>query len=173
MLKYGTVTEVDPKGFVRVKIEEDEIVTQPIAVIFRRTSKDKDYMLPDVGDHVACLVDENCEDGVCLGAIYSEADAAPYTDANKSGVKFSNGDVIEFDRTARLYHIKTDTTEFTIDPAGFTLKKGTETLKKIMSDLLDAIIAETHATGTGPSGPPINIADFTAIKTRIGTFFEN
>jgi len=27
--------------------------------------------MPDVGEQVACMMDEHCENGVCLGAIYS------------------------------------------------------------------------------------------------------
>ena len=36
-----------------------------------------------------------------------------------------------------------------------------------MEALLQAIMAMTHPTGVGPSGPPINVADFTKIMTEI------
>lgn len=173
LLKFGTVSEVDPKGFVRVKFVEDDIVSGLLGFVFRRTFKDKEYMLPEVGDHVACLMDCNCEDGICIGAIYSEADIAPYDDANKSGIVFQNGDVIEYDKEQRTYHIKTDTTEFFMKPAGFALKKGDESLKAIVADMLAQIKLLTFANGAGTTGPPINLAAFTAIETRVDTFFES
>jgi hypothetical protein len=37
----------------------------------------------------------------------------------------------------------------------------------LMSQTLDAIIIQTHATAVGPSGPPINAASFTAIKANV------
>jgi len=36
-----------------------------------------------------------------------------------------------------------------------------------MEALIQAIMAMTHPTGVGPSGPPINIADFTKIMTEL------
>jgi hypothetical protein len=39
-----------------------------------------------------------------------------------------------------------------------------ETLKGVLDKILDTVVAHTHPTGVGPSGPPINSADFSAIK---------
>lgn len=47
-----------------------------------------------------------------------------------------------------------------------------ESLKELIADLISAIKAITVTTGTGPSGVPINIADFIAIETRLDNFFE-
>lgn len=172
MLKFGTISEVDPKGFVRVRFDEDDIVSQPLQVVFRRTFKDKDYMLPDLEDHVACVMDEYCENGVCIGAIYSDEDAAPFDTENISGIKFQNGDEISYDREEKLFKVKISTLEFKISQTGFTMKKGTETLKKLIKDLIAANKAATYANGAGTTGPAINIAQFTAIETRVDSFFE-
>ncbi len=40
-------------------------------------------------------------------------------------------------------------------------------LKQVLSDILDAILALSVPTGTGPSGPPINSASFTSIKNNL------
>lgn len=40
-----------------------------------------------------------------------------------------------------------------------------DTLKTKLEGLIDGIIAETHPTAIGPTGSPINVASFTAIKT--------
>lgn len=57
--------------------------------------------------------------------------------------------------------------EIHIKGSGGTLEFSTlgETLKQMISDMLDAIIAHTHGTGVGPSGPPANATDFTNLKT--------
>ncbi len=48
-----------------------------------------------------------------------------------------------------------------------------ETIKKILLDLITAIKAMTLMTNMGATiAPPINIADFEGIKTRINTFME-
>lgn len=187
MLKYGTVTEVDPKGFVRVQFDEDEIVSALMPVVFPGTLKNKFYFLPDINDHVAVLTDKHAEDCVCLGSIYSEADTAPFTDANIQGVKYENGDLQKYNRTSQVWSLQVGGLLFQLSKDnGFTIKKGTETLKKLMQDTLtkaeavvDANIALTVGTGTGSSSPPLNVATFTtlkadiaAIKTRVNSFFE-
>jgi len=50
----------------------------------------------------------------------------------------------------------------TTDPA-----VGGNELKQVLSDLIDAIMAETHPTAVGPSGPPINTPQFTKIKATL------
>lgn len=55
---------------------------------------------------------------------------------------------------------------------GFLLQKGTETLKKIMDDLLDEICKIIVPTNVGPSGMPINKPMFDAIKLRIAQLFK-
>lgn len=55
---------------------------------------------------------------------------------------------------------------------GFLIKKGSETLKKIMDDLFDAIQQLTVNTNVGPSSVPINVAAFVAIKVRVDNFLK-
>lgn len=40
-------------------------------------------------------------------------------------------------------------------------------LVTILGELIDAILAETHPTGTGPSGPPLNSSAFMNIKLKL------
>ena len=79
MLKFGVVTQQDEtKCQVRVKFDDqDNMNSYWIAVLQRKTLKDKHYDLPDIGEHVACLMDEHCEEGIILGALYSTADTVP------------------------------------------------------------------------------------------------
>jgi hypothetical protein len=47
-----------------------------------------------------------------------------------------------------------------------------ETLKGLLEDLLDAIMALTVTTNAGPSGPPINLADFVTIRGQLSTILS-
>lgn len=55
---------------------------------------------------------------------------------------------------------------------GVLIKNGTETLKKVLNDLIAEIQKITVPTNVGPSGVPINIAQFTLIKTRVGNLLK-
>lgn len=48
-----------------------------------------------------------------------------------------------------------------------SIKSQNEDMKTLLSDLLDAIKKLTVTTSVGPSGVPINLADFEAIKQRL------
>lgn len=101
MLRFGIVVAVDEtKGMVRVQYTDmDGEVSYWLAVLKPKTLKDKAYWMPDIGEHVAVLIDENAEEGVVLGAIYSSSDAVPVSSKDKYHVKFNDGTVIEYDRT--------------------------------------------------------------------------
>ena len=45
-------------------------------------------------------------------------------------------------------------------------------LKGIIEELIDAITALTVPTGVGPSGPPVNSAQFTSIKSRLNNILS-
>jgi phage baseplate assembly protein V len=174
MLKFGIVTQVDPaKARVRVKFEEDDVVSDWLPVIQQGALKNKAYTLPDTNEQVACLMDAHAENGVCVGSTYNQTDEPGFTSADKYGVKFESGDEIVYDRATRKYRVKTNNGLFELSNSGPTLKKGSESLKQIMLDLIDQILAETHpTTGAGPSGTPINSPAYIAIKTRVNNFFE-
>lgn len=59
-----------------------------------------------------------------------------------------------------------------IDQQGFLLQKENETLKQLMSDLLQAIKAMTFTTNSGPTIKLINAAQFTAIENRFNNFLK-
>jgi hypothetical protein len=80
LVRVGTVTSVDPAtATVRVQVrDQDGLISHALPVIQRKTLKDKDFWLPDIGEHVACLfLPYGQEQGVCLGAIYSRIDTLP------------------------------------------------------------------------------------------------
>jgi hypothetical protein len=69
---------------VRVVFEaEDQLVSWWLPVLQPKTLADQVYWMPDLDEHVVCLLDEHAEFGVVLGAIYSEADAPPVASLEK------------------------------------------------------------------------------------------
>ena len=55
---------------------------------------------------------------------------------------------------------------------GLTLTKGSSGLKKTLNDLLAAIQKLTVTTSLGPSGPPINMADFIKVQKELSNYLE-
>lgn len=99
MLKFGIVTKVDPKkAQVRVRFAEDDHQSFWLPVLQAKTMKDKFFALPDEGEQVACLMDENWEDGVILGAIYSSEDIPKNQSANEIALNLENGSFAHIDK---------------------------------------------------------------------------
>lgn len=175
-LKFGQISDIDAEnGLVRVNFSDDGIVSPWLPVTQPGTQDDKFFRLPDIGELVWCVMDDHSETGVVGGAIYNRQDK-PAEGARGKGVtavKFSDGTVISYDRGASTLKVAIGEAEFTITPAGYTVKRDSETLRAILEDLIDAILKETHATGTGPSGPPLNAPQFQAIKQRLPDLFES
>lgn len=61
--------------------------------------------------------------------------------------------------------------ELRVTEEGFSLKKGGESLKEILEELLKQILQMTVTTAVGPSGTPVNAAAFQAIQQRVPQLF--
>jgi phage baseplate assembly protein V len=108
LVKVGLVTKTYPdKGKVRVKIiDADDEVSYKLPVIFNKTFKDKDYWMPDIGEHVVVLFSaEGLEQGYILGAIYSDKDKVPVVSQDKCHRRFKDGTTIEYDRKKHLLSV--------------------------------------------------------------------
>jgi len=99
-LKYGIVSEVK-KGFVKVFFEDDEIVTDWLSVLVGKSLNDRQSWPLEVNEHVACLMDEHCEEGICLGAITNESDQDAGEAPGKFRKIFTDGTLIEYDKNGK------------------------------------------------------------------------
>ena len=105
-LRFGFVTEVDAAAHrVRVRLPDlDDLETYWLPVLVARTHRDRFEHLPDVGDHVALLLDPHGEEGVVLGALYSARDPSPGGSPDITRASFADGTTVEYDRAAhRLF----------------------------------------------------------------------
>ena len=116
--KTGIVSEIDPKGVrARVRFPDLGLETALIPVGQRKTSEDKDYWMPDVGEHVGCLMDANFEDGVIVCSIYSDADEPPTTNPNVRMVRFRDGAEIAYDRESHTLTVRGGVQRIVIEAA--------------------------------------------------------
>lgn len=107
LIRVGRVSSVDPKtATARVVFEAQGVVSYDLPVLQRQTLRNKDYWLPDVGEHVVCIfLPTGNAEGFILGAIYSDEDQPPVSSQDKRVVQFEDGTRIEYDRSTRTLTI--------------------------------------------------------------------
>ena len=99
MLRFGIVSQINPVlAQARVNFGDDESTSYWLPIIQSKTMKDKFFVMPDIGEQVACLMDENSEDGVILGAIYSSVDLPVVTSEKQISVNLENSSLINIDK---------------------------------------------------------------------------
>ena len=106
MLKFGTITNINPlTARARVEFSNDNMTSYWLPILQKKTLKDKYYSVLDVGEQVACLMDDNCEDGVILGAIYTNLDEVPAVTKEQHLIKFSDNSLIEYNKETQTLTI--------------------------------------------------------------------
>lgn len=127
LLKFGTVVSVTDASRVCVRFDDlDGMVSQPLKVIVPRAHRDKAHHAPDEGALVACVVDENIEDGVVLGEVYSDVDAPATSNPALWHWKMADGSEFEFDRDSGRLRIKTSSDISVETSAAASLKAATD-----------------------------------------------
>ena len=71
-----------------------------LPILYPKTQDDQFCWTLDAGEQVKVLLDAQGEDGVILGAIYSDVDIPPTSDSNILVMRFKSGAIIEIDRNA-------------------------------------------------------------------------
>ena len=106
VLRFGIVSQIDPINVqARVSFEDDESTSFWLPILQTKTLKDKFYAMPDIGEQVACLMDENSEDGVILGAIYSTEDVPVVTSEKQLSLNLENNSLINIDKETNSLNI--------------------------------------------------------------------
>ncbi|WP_047243931.1 phage baseplate assembly protein V [Chromobacterium subtsugae] len=98
--KTGIVFAARP-GLARVSFPDlDGLVSGWLPLTMRKTLRDKECLTLDVGEQVACLMDETFDDGCIVGAIYSDVDRPPIASPDKLHLSFRDGGSLEYDRAS-------------------------------------------------------------------------
>lgn len=166
MLKFGVVTNINPlMAKARVEFADDDMKSYWLPVLQKKTNKDKYYVMVDVGEQVACLMDENSEDGVILGAIYTSLDSVPAIFKEQHLVKFENGDFIEYNKETQTLTILAKTVNIIADIVNTGSLKNTDGItsdaditdkKSSMQTMRDIYNQHRH---TGNLGSPTSPTD--------------
>jgi len=107
MIRFGNITEIDAtKGRARVHFEEDDLVSDWLPMTVKSSKANKHESWYDVGDFVACMMDQHTEDGVIVGAIYDDNNTPPIGNKDVEAKTFSDGTVIKYDRSSSTLTIE-------------------------------------------------------------------
>lgn len=106
MLRFGNITEVDPaKGYARVTFTDDGIVSDWLQFLTLGAIKDNFSHTFSINEQVACLMDENSEEGVILGALFNDKTPPINGGDGIFRVKFDDDSVIEYNRNSHEYKL--------------------------------------------------------------------
>lgn len=121
--KRGEIVENDfAKGQSRVRFEdEDGVNSYWLAWNMPAAGGSKIYNAPDVGSQVNALVDRHGEDGVILGARYSEKDKTPTSNGKLLKALLEGGMDFEYDKAKGALTLKL--------PAGLTIEAASVSIK--------------------------------------------
>lgn len=165
MIRFGKISEIIPdKGLARVDFKGDSVVSAPLPCLVKKSKSIKESYPFEINEEVACLMNDDLRTGVILGAIYNKDTSPAITDENEFGIDYGLSGLEKFNKTTGLKTIK----------AGkFKIVNDTESLHAILNDILTQIQAITVTGNLGyPTGPPLNLAAFTAIQVRLQTFLS-
>ncbi len=104
-LRWGFVTAIDETNHtVRVWLPDLELETWWLQVPTAGSRGDRHYGLPDIDEHVVCLLDRRGEVGVVLGSVFGQRDAVPVTGGpDRHHIRYRDGTTFDYDRrTHRL-----------------------------------------------------------------------
>lgn len=157
---YGTVESVNETART-CDVRVGGIVYDEVLLFAVENEKLKGaVMIPCKGSIV--LVSRIADSSRMYVAMFSEIDKILVTIGDKQAGEFS----------AELAEILSGKSRLRVTPQGFTMTRSEAGLKKTLGDLCDAIARLTVSTGVGPSGVPINIADFQKIKQELNNYLE-
>lgn len=94
LIKVGRVSSVNEKDCTARVVFENNTISYDLPVLQNNTLKNKDYVLPDVGEQVVCLflpTSYNGCNGFIIGAIYSMKYEPAVKNKDKRHIKFSDG----------------------------------------------------------------------------------
>lgn len=107
MVRVGRVSSINPAtGTARVAFEPQGVVSYDLQILVPQTMKNKDYYMPDIGEHVVCLfLPTGNQEGFIMGAVYSNEDKPPVSSPDKRRVEFEDGTWVEYDRKSHMLEV--------------------------------------------------------------------
>lgn len=173
---YGEVSEVNEKTRTCTVVMEGIPYENVLLYAVENAELNGPVLIPKKDSKV--LVRKLANDRYFV-AMFSEVDKVLLTIGDKTEAEVSNECVrikagektaITVDAENCLLQVGESTIKAT--EKGLAFVKGGSGLKKTLEELIDAITKLTVPTGVGPSGVPINAADFVQIKQGLNDYLE-
>ena len=173
---YGEVSEVNEGARTCTVVMEGIPYENVLLYAVEKTELKGLVSIPKVGSTV--LVERIANDRYFV-VMFSEVDKVLLTIGEKTeaevteeSIRVKAGDktAVTVDAENCLLQVGESTVKVT--EKGLTFVKGGAGLKKTLGELIDAIMKLTVPTGVGPSGTPINAADFVKIKQGLNDYLE-
>lgn len=156
---YGEVSAVDEGARMCTVVMEDIPYENVLLYAVENTELKGQVLIPRIGSTV--LVERIANDRYFV-VMFSEVEKVLLTIGEKTKVTVD----------AQNYLLQVGESTVKVTEKGLTFVKGGEGLKKTLEELIDAITKLTVTTGVGPSGVPINVADFIKIKQGLNDYLE-
>lgn len=147
MLRFGNIHELNPeKGTCRVFFKDIDLVTAPLFVLVKNTKENKDEFTFSIGEHVACLMDENNESGVILGSTYTSKDKPKVGKKSIRRTSFSDGSFIEFNTETKKFKASFEGYIEILKASGVVINSNVEIKGKLeVRDGIDCITGNIEA----------------------------
>lgn len=144
-LRYGLIEEIDQEKYlVKVKLLDLDMVTHWLPLPTSVTQDDKSQDTIDKGTQVALLLDARGEEGIIIGAVYSDEDPPAVNSKDKWHRTFKDGTIIEYDRSAHVLKVDTQG-EITIKATGPVKIEGQNITVKGLQVKIEAQLCEIEA----------------------------
>lgn len=109
-LVFGLVYSTDdPLSLGRVQVQFNQyggMITKWLSVIVPKTMNDKFNWIPDVGEQVACLMDNYLQEGAVLGCVPSSVDPPPSgSSVGVTQILFGDGTLFSYNRTTHVANL--------------------------------------------------------------------
>ena len=156
---YGEVSAVDESARTCTVVMEDIPYENVLLYTVKNAELKGLVVVPKTGSWV--LVQRLANDRYFV-AMFSEV----------AKVLLTIGENTEVEVSEECVRIQAGESTVKATEKGLTFVKGGAGLKKTLETLIDAITKLTVPTGVGPSGVPINAADFVKIKQGLNDYLE-
>ena len=165
MLRFGIVSQINPLTVqARVNFQDDNSTSYWLPILQTKTLKDKFFVMPDINEQVVCLMDENSEDGVILGSVYSSVDKPVITSEKQISINLEDNSLINIDKETKTLTICFENIKITgnIEHDGVLtntkgIKSNSDITDKIspMQKIREIYDSHTHTGNLGsPTSPP-------------------
>jgi phage baseplate assembly protein V len=101
MLRLGVLSELgkdENLGYARVSFDEVDMVSAWLPIRAFGTKTVKEWRPIEINSQVACLMDEECEQGVIVAVLWSDDDVPPkWATENTTGIVYEDGAKVYYD----------------------------------------------------------------------------